>query len=80
MLVNVLPSMMVTVATEDAEEIVLKNTDYCLIDLQNKEVPFLKALPMSKLMSNLNINQTSKEKSSQFPLVSGLGEGVQPRL
>ena len=68
--------MMVTVATEDAGEIVLKNTDYCLVDLQNKEVPFLKALPMS----NLNINQTSKEKSSQFPLVSGLGEGVQPRL
>ena len=76
MLVNVLPSMMVTVATEDAGEIVLKNTDYCLTDLQNKEVPFLKALPMS----NLNINHTSKEKSSQFPLVSGLGEGVQPRL
>ena len=76
MLVNVLPSMMVTVATEDAGEIVLKNTDYCLTDLQNKEVPFLKTLPMF----NLNINQTSKEKSSQFLLVSGLGEGVQPRL
>ena len=76
MLVNVLPSMMVTVATEDAGEIVLKNTDYCFIDLQNKEVSFLKTLPMF----NLNINQTSKEKSSLFLLVSGLGEGLQPRL